>query len=74
MSFVYYWTDSASSQYRSKHTFNTILQHESLFNTKAAWNYFEVNHGKGLCDGLGATAKEWVIIPLNNASMPFKML
>ena len=24
---------------------------------KASWNYFEVGHGKGPCDGIGGTAK-----------------
>ena len=53
VSFVHYWTASPSSQYRNKHIFNIILQHESVFDTEAACDYFEAGHGKGPCDGLG---------------------
>ena len=33
------------------------MQHESLFDTKAAWNYRKMGHGKGPCDGLGGNSK-----------------
>ena len=74
MSFVHYWTDSPSSQYRNEHTFYIILQHESLLDTKTVWSYFEAGHGKVPYDGLGVTTKKWLIMPLNNASISFKML
>ena len=57
LSFIHYWTDLPSSQYRNEHIFYIILQHESLFDTKAAGNYFEVGHRKGPYDGLGVTIK-----------------
>ena len=57
MSFVHYWTDSPSSQYRNEDIFYIILQHESLFDTKAMWSYFEANHSKGPYDRLGVTTK-----------------
>ena len=57
VSFFHYWTDSPSSQYHNKYIFNIILQHESLFDTKALWNYFEVCHGKGPYDELDSTTK-----------------
>lgn len=28
-----------------------------MFGMRARWNYFEVGHGKGPCDGLGGTTK-----------------
>ena len=40
-----------------KHIFYIIWQHESLFDTKAAWSYFEAGYGKGPWDGLGVTTK-----------------
>ena len=33
------------------------MQNESLFDTKAAWNYFEAGYGKDPCDGPGGTTK-----------------
>ena len=57
VSLFHYWTDSPSSQYRNEHIFYIILQHESLFDTKAAWSYFEAVHGKSSNDGLGVTTK-----------------
>ena len=57
VSFVHYWTNSPSPQHRNGHMFYIILQHESLFDIKAAWSYFEAGHGKGPCDGLVVTTK-----------------
>ena len=55
MSFVHYWTDSLTSQCRNKHIFSIILQHDSLFGIKAAWNYFKAGRNKGSCNVLGGT-------------------
>ncbi|KAI8477551.1 hypothetical protein Bbelb_447140 [Branchiostoma belcheri] len=52
-----YWTDSPSSQYRNKTMSSVISEHEALFGIPACWNYFEAEHGKGPCDGIGGTAK-----------------
>ena len=54
---IHYWTDSPSSQYRNRYIFYTLANHESMYQVKARWNYFEAGHGKGPCDGLGGTAK-----------------
>lgn len=54
---VHYWTDSPSSQYRNRFIFQTICKHGEMFDVEAAWNYFECGHGKGVCDGIGGTAK-----------------
>ena len=37
--------------------FQIISTHENEFGCKANWNYFEVGHGKGPCDGIGGTVK-----------------
>ncbi|XP_046544601.1 uncharacterized protein LOC124254795 [Haliotis rubra] len=57
LSYVHYWTDSPSSQYRNKTAFNYVLQHPEVFGVRASWHYIECGHGKGPCDGLGGTAK-----------------
>jgi len=54
---VHYWTDSPSSQYRNRYIFHVVANHDTLYGMSARWNYFEVGHGKGPCDGLGGTAK-----------------
>ena len=54
---VHYWTDSPSSQYRNISIFSLVCRHKELFGLRATWNYFEANHGKGPCDGVGAAAK-----------------
>ena len=37
----HYWTDSPTSQYRNKLIFDTVANHDSMFNCRAVWNYFE---------------------------------
>jgi hypothetical protein len=54
---IHYWTDSPSSQYRNKSAFYIISDHKTLLGVPAIWNYFEVGHGKGPCDGIGGTSK-----------------
>ena len=61
---VHYWTDSPSSQYRNRYIFNLIVKHQELFGLRARWNYFEVGHGKGPCDGLGGTTKRMADIAI----------
>lgn len=57
VSTIHYWSDSPTSQYRNKHIFNIVANHEERYGTKARWNYFEAGHGKGPCDGLGGSCK-----------------
>ena len=54
---VHYWSDSPTSQYRNKHIFDLVSNHEQRYGTHARWNYFEAGHGKGPCDGLGGSCK-----------------
>ena len=54
---VHHWTDSPTSQYRNKTIFSIVSRHKEHSDAKAAWNYFETEHGKGPCDGIGGTAK-----------------
>ena len=57
VNFLHYWSDSPTSQYRNKTIFYVIAHHKKLFGMSATWNYFEAGHGKGPCDGVGATSK-----------------
>lgn len=54
---IHYLTDSPTSQYRNKTIFQLLSLHESEFNVTTTWNYLEAGHGKGPCDGLGASVK-----------------
>ncbi|KAK3104833.1 hypothetical protein FSP39_011252 [Pinctada imbricata] len=54
---IHYLTDSPTSQYRNKTIFQFILEHGDEFGVTAQWNFLESGHGKGPCDGLGASVK-----------------
>lgn len=54
---VHYLTDSPTSQYRHKTVFQITTDHEEMFGVRATWDYLEAGHGKGPCDGLGASVK-----------------
>ena len=57
VTFVHYWSDSPTSQYRNKTIFSIINCHKVLFGSPASWNCFKAGHGKGSCDGAGGTSK-----------------
>ena len=54
---IHYLTDSPTSQYRNKTIFRFISTHKEEYDIEARWNYLESGHGKGPCDGLGASIK-----------------
>ena len=55
---MHYLTDSPTSQYRNKTIFKILTEHDTVFDgVSARWNYLESGHGKGPCDGLGASVK-----------------
>ena len=54
---VYYFTDSASSQYKNRKNFINLAFHMEDFNVEAEWHFFATAHGKGPCDGIGGTVK-----------------
>ena len=55
--FVYYWTDSPTSQYRNKTMFDIVARHENLCGLTASWQFFECGHGKGAYDSIGRVVK-----------------
>jgi len=54
---VHYLTDSPTSQYRNKSIFQIMTYHQDELDISCQWNYLEAGHGKGPCDGLGASVK-----------------
>jgi len=68
---VHYLTDSLTSQYRKKIIFILVCEHETIFGAKATWNYLEDGHGKGPCDGLGASVKRTADYASNKEKQAF---
>ena len=54
---VHYVSDSPTSQYRNRNIAYFISAHKAIFGFDAAWHYFEVGHGKSVCDGIGGSMK-----------------
>ena len=57
VSYIHYFTDSPTSQYRNKTMFHILTKHQDEFGVPASWHCFEAGHGKGPCDGVGGTTK-----------------
>ena len=58
-SFVHYWSEKPTSQYRNTTIFSIINRHKHMFGISASWNYFEAGHGKALVTVLAALQSEW---------------
>jgi hypothetical protein len=54
---IHYLTDSPTSQYRNTTMFYLISHYPEIFHVRATWDVLEAGHGKGPCDGLGASVK-----------------
>ena len=52
---VKFWSDGCASQFRSQFAFFMLSKFDHSINIE--WNYFEVNHGKGVADGTGGIVK-----------------
>lgn len=57
-----------------KTIFQVLVDHETDFRMQAQWNYLESGHGKGPCDGLGASVNELLIWPSNKEKPQSKMV
>lgn len=69
VTWVHYWTDSPTSQYRNKVIFNFIANHKDIHGIHARWNYWEEGHGKGPCDGLGGRVKRMADEAVNSGKV-----
>jgi hypothetical protein len=54
---MYYFSDDASAQYKTKNNFINLCYHSTDFGMNAEWHFFATSHGKGQCDGVGGTIK-----------------
>ena len=66
LKFVHYWTDSPTSQCRSKTIFKTVSCHPEYFNVLSSWSYIESSHWKGPCDPIGGTVTRKVDLAIKN--------
>ena len=42
ITYIHYWTDSPTSQYHNKATFNIISLHKQLFQISVTWSFFDM--------------------------------
>jgi hypothetical protein len=47
---TYYFSDSASAQYKNKNNFINLCHHNTDFGINAKWHFFATSHRKGPCD------------------------
>ena len=56
---VHYITDSPANQYRNRSIVKLVSEHAKNFpGVSATWEFLEAGHGKGPCDGVGASLKK----------------
>ena len=58
---IFYFSDGARQQYKNFKNVINVAYHKSDFSIDAEWHFFATAHGKGPCDGLGATVKRGAI-------------
>lgn len=68
---IFYFSDGAPQQFKNYKNVLNLAHHIIDFNVSAEWHFYPTAHGKGPCDGLGATVKraamrESLQSPLNN--------
>lgn len=54
---IFYFTDGAPQQYKNYKSVINLAYHFEDYGINAEWHFFPTAHGKGPCDGLGATVK-----------------
>lgn len=58
---IYYISDGAPQQYKNYKNIINLCKHITDFGVDAEWHFFATAHGKGPCDGLGASVKRSAI-------------
>ena len=58
---IYYFSDGAASQYKNRKNFINLCYHEEHFVLPAQCHFSATSHGKGACDGVGATVKRLAV-------------
>lgn len=54
---VHEWSDGCAVQDKAKTAFSILAERATTGNIKVRRNFFEISHGKSVCDGLGAIIK-----------------
>ena len=54
---IIYFSDGAPQQYKNYKNVINLAYHKKDFSVEAEWHFYATAHGKGPCDGLGATVK-----------------
>lgn len=54
---IYYFSDGAPQRYKNYKNVQNLLHHFYDYGVHAKWHYHPTAHGKGPCDGLGASVK-----------------
>ena len=54
---IIYFSDGAPQQYKNFKNVINLAYNRKDFNIDAEWHFYATSHGKGPCDGLGATVK-----------------
>ena len=54
---IIYFSDGAPQQYKNYKNVINLTYHKKDFSVEAEWQFYGTAHGKGPCDGLGATVK-----------------
>ena len=54
---IFYFSDGAPQQYKNFKNVINLAYHQKDFSVEAEWHFYATAHGKGPCDGLGATVK-----------------
>lgn len=54
---IHYVTDGAAQHYKNRSAMWFLAHHEVVFGCSAEWHFHATAHGKGPCDGVGATIK-----------------
>lgn len=55
------FTDGCAAQFKNRWTLSSILNMTHFSGVRVEWNFFAPGHGKGAVDGIGGTAKRFVL-------------
>lgn len=54
---IIYATDGAKQHFKNRYQMSNLMNHKDDFDAEAEWHFHATAHGKGPCDGLGASLK-----------------
>ena len=54
---IIYVSDGAKQHFKNRYQMSNLMKHKDDFGIEAEWHFHATAHGKGACDGIGATLK-----------------